>query len=43
MIKFEHVGLRYGVGPEILNDVNFTLNPGTFHFLSGQSSKTFAF
>ena len=37
MIKFEHVGLRYGVGPEVLNDVNFTLDPGTFHFLSGQS------
>lgn len=37
MIKFEHVGLRYGVGPEVLSDVNFTLNPGTFHFLSGPS------
>ena len=37
MIKFEHVGLRYGVGPEILTDVNFTLDPGTFHFLSGPS------
>lgn len=37
MIKFEHVGLRYGVGPEVLTDVNFTLDPGTFHFLSGPS------
>ncbi len=37
MIKFEHVGLRYGVGPEVLTDVNFTLEPGTFHFLSGPS------
>lgn len=37
MIKFEHVGLRYGVGPEVLSDVNFTLEPGTFHFLSGPS------
>lgn len=37
MIKFEHVGLRYGVGPEVLIDVNFTLHPGTFHFLSGPS------
>jgi cell division transport system ATP-binding protein len=37
MIKFEHVGLRYGVGPEVLNDINFTLEPGTFHFLSGPS------
>lgn len=37
MIKFEHVGLRYGVGPEVLSDVNFTLEPGSFHFLSGPS------
>lgn len=37
MIKFEHVGLRYGVGPEILSDVDFTLEPGSFHFLSGPS------
>lgn len=37
MIRFEHVGLRYGVGPEVLTEVNFTLNPGTFHFLSGPS------
>lgn len=37
MIKFEHVGLRYGVGPEVLSDVNFHLDPGSFHFLSGPS------
>lgn len=37
MIKFEHVGLRYGVGPEVLSDTNFTLEPGSFHFLSGPS------
>ena len=37
MIKFEHVGLRYGVGPEVLNDIDFTLEPGSFHFLSGPS------
>ena len=37
MIKFEHVGLRYGVGPEVLSDVNFSLAPGSFHFLSGPS------
>lgn len=37
MIKFEHVGLRYGVGPEVLSDVNFALDPGSFHFLSGPS------
>ncbi len=37
MIKFEHVGLRYGIGPEVLEDVTFTLEPGSFHFLSGPS------
>lgn len=37
MIKFEHVGLRYGIGPEVLADVNFTLAPGSFHFLTGPS------
>lgn len=37
MIKFEYVGLRYGVGPEVLSDINFTLEPGSFHFLTGSS------
>jgi len=37
MIEFQHVGLRYGVGPEILRDVSFKLEPGSFHFLSGPS------
>ncbi len=37
MIRFEHVGLRYGIGPEVLSDINFTLEPGTFHFLTGPS------
>jgi len=37
MIRFEHVGLRYGIGPEVLSDINFTLDPGSFHFLSGAS------
>jgi cell division transport system ATP-binding protein len=37
MIRFEHVGLRYGIGPEVLSDVSFTLEPGSFHFLSGPS------
>lgn len=37
MIKFEHIGLRYGVGPEVLSDINFRLDPGSFHFLSGPS------
>lgn len=37
MIKFEHVGLRYGVGPEVLSDIDFTLEQGSFHFLTGPS------
>lgn len=37
MIRFEHVGLRYGIGPEVLSDVSFDLEPGSFHFLSGPS------
>ncbi len=37
LIKYEHVGLRYGIGPEVLEDISFTLDPGSFHFLSGAS------
>lgn len=37
MIRFEHVGLRYGIGPEILSDISFSLAPGSFHFLTGPS------
>lgn len=37
MINFEHVGLRYGIGPEVLSDISFRLEAGSFHFLSGPS------
>ncbi|WP_370511881.1 cell division ATP-binding protein FtsE [Telmatospirillum sp. J64-1] len=37
MVTFEEVGLRYGRGPEILQDVNFALPAGSFHFLTGMS------
>ncbi len=37
VIDFENVGLRYGLGPEILQDVSFSLAPGSFHFLIGPS------
>ncbi|MFA7276012.1 MAG: cell division ATP-binding protein FtsE [Pseudobdellovibrionaceae bacterium] len=37
MIKFDHVGLRYGIGPEVLSDISFTLDAGSFHFLCGPS------
>ncbi len=37
VIRFENVGLRYGLGPEVLQDVSFSLPPGSFHFLLGAS------
>jgi len=37
MIRFENVGMRYGPGPEVLRDVTFQLEPGTFTFLTGPS------
>lgn len=37
MIQFKNVGLRYGSGPEILRDIHFELEKGSFHFLTGQS------
>ena len=37
MIEFSNVGLRYGQGPEILKDLNFRIEPGSFHFLTGPS------
>ncbi|HBH25964.1 MAG TPA: cell division ATP-binding protein FtsE [Rhodospirillaceae bacterium] len=37
MITFEHVGLRYGPGPEVLSDICFALEPGAFRFLTGTS------
>lgn len=37
MISFENVGLRYGMGSEVLSDLTFTLKPGSLHFLTGQS------
>jgi len=37
VVRFENVGLRYGLGPEVLQDVSFSLGPGSFHFLVGAS------
>lgn len=37
MIQFENVGLRYGLGPEILRDLTFRIAPHSFQFLSGPS------
>ena len=37
MVRFENVGMRYGAGPEVLRDVSFTLESGSFTFLTGAS------
>ncbi len=37
MVLFEHVGLRYGLGPEILKDVNFHIAARSFQFMTGPS------
>jgi cell division transport system ATP-binding protein len=37
VVSFEGVGLGYGDGPEILKDLNFDLEPGSFHFITGAS------
>ncbi|MGY8986470.1 MAG: cell division ATP-binding protein FtsE [Sphingomonadales bacterium] len=37
MIRFENVGMRYGMDAEILKDISFELQPGSFHFLTGAS------
>jgi cell division transport system ATP-binding protein len=37
MITFDNVGFRYGVGPEILHDISVSIEPGSFHFLTGAS------
>ncbi len=37
IVRFENVGLRYGLGPEVLQDIYFELAAGSFHFLTGAS------
>jgi cell division transport system ATP-binding protein len=37
VVHFEAVGMRYGRAPEVLRDINLTLAPGSFHFLTGAS------
>lgn len=37
MLQFENVGLRYGMGPEVLKDVTFSIKPNSFQFLTGPS------
>jgi len=37
IVSFDNVGMRYGTGPEVLRDLSFTLFPGRFYFLTGNS------
>jgi cell division transport system ATP-binding protein len=37
VVRFENVGLRYGLGPEILRDLSFRIEPSSFQFLTGPS------
>ena len=37
MVRFENVGLRYGMGTEVLCDLNFSIAPQSFQFLTGPS------
>ena len=37
MLRFENVGLRYGLGAEIIRDATFNIAPQSFQFLTGPS------
>jgi len=37
VVQLDNVGLRYGRGPEVLQDVSLSLPVGSFHFLTGAS------
>ena len=37
VVRFENVGLRYGLGPEVLQDISFSLAASSFYFLVGES------
>lgn len=37
LVRFENVGLRYGMGAEILRDISFEIESRSFQFLTGPS------
>jgi cell division transport system ATP-binding protein len=37
LVRFQNVGLRYGIGPEILRDLDFAIPSHSFQFLTGAS------
>jgi cell division transport system ATP-binding protein len=36
-VRFENVGIRYGLEPEVLRDLTFSVGPRSFQFLTGPS------
>ena len=37
VLRFDSVSMRYGRAPEVLRDLSFVLQPGSFHFVTGAS------
>jgi cell division transport system ATP-binding protein len=37
VVRFDGVSMRYGNGPEVLRELSFALEPGSFHFVTGPS------
>jgi cell division transport system ATP-binding protein len=37
MVRFNNVGIRYGMDAEVLSDLTFSIEPGSFQFLTGPS------
>ncbi len=37
MVRFEQVSLRYEDGPFVLRNLSFSLDPGSFHYVTGPS------
>lgn len=37
LVRFENVGMRYGLGAEVLQDISFVLKKGSMNFLTGPS------
>ena len=37
MVRFENVGMRYGMDAEVLRDLTFSIEPSSFQFLTGPS------
>jgi cell division transport system ATP-binding protein len=37
VVQLENVGVRYGMGPEVLRDLTFSIEANSFQFLTGPS------